>query len=311
MKKNNRIDVYWKGVPQGLRYMCLATQFNGGDPYCTQAVIHYLIDHMEDCDRFLNGTTPYDIILQIDRALETCLFPICIHESDWVEYTDDIEKILCLSEDLVRKIGPRDYKEGYLIPHSRNKTMKIIELSQKLDVYFSVLYMFKRDYEKLKEKLDLVLGDTERNIVSMLSYEDAEDYAYEDDWMNDHYPGYDVWEPINWLIHESISDDNARMMLARAYEGYAVFLDGEKVKPLDKCARLHIRKKVEKRLQDLCDLIVDGIEDTFQTKTALPEGVFRRLTEEKTEFDGMIERSFQRELELTGGGYDPVDEILF
>lgn len=262
MKKKQKSN-YWKGFPEELRLMCLA-EVRGCGHYCTKPILKYLLDHMNDCDTYIMETSPYEVLRWIDTAVEMCLFPLEQHVEDWIENKIDIHRVLNRAEELLQKVAPADYKEGHRTSHCSQYSISIIEYAQKLNVYFSVLYMFTEEWKSLQNKLDQLLSDTEHNVRHMLSCEDTEKYAFEDDWAEFHYPGTDSWEPLNWLCKEFIPGGNARKLFAQTYEKYALFLEklGESNRHSIACTHLH--SNAERRLRDICNLILDEVEDYLE-----------------------------------------------
>lgn len=163
MKKKNHRGKYWKGIPEELKLMCLA-EVRGTGHYCTRPVLKYLLDHMNECDTYIFGTMPYEVIRWIDTAVEMCLFPLEQHEKDWTESLEDIRQVLYRSEELLKRVAPADYREGYRTSYDNRYECNVIEYAQKLDVYFCVLYMFSEKWDKLQERLKLLLTDTEQNV---------------------------------------------------------------------------------------------------------------------------------------------------
>lgn len=257
--KNSCKSNYWKGIPDELHFMCLEEMKSSRHSY-SKRVLNYLKEHMNDCESFIFGTTPYDVIHWIDVALEICLFPLEQREDIWINNTDDICQILIRSEELLKRVAPADYKEGYRVPGDSLYEFNTIEYSQKLDVYFSVLYMFSEEWDKLRERLEQLRIDTEQNVIHMVSFEDAEKYASWDDWAEYHYAGTDSWEPLNWIYREFIPGGNATKIYTEVFKKYVLFLNREYENPKKAGAFLHLKTNAEKRLDNLNDLIQDEIE---------------------------------------------------
>ena len=288
-KKKNHNNNYWKNFPEELRLMCLA-EVRGTGHYCTVPVLRCLADHMNECDSFIFGTTPYDVIRWIDTAVEMCLFPLEQHEDDWIANTEDIRKVLARSEELLLKIAPADYREGYRTPDDSCHEFNIIEYAQKLDVYFSILYMFTEEWERLRDRLEQLLSDTEQNVRHMLSYEDAEKYAAWDDWAEFHYVGTDTWEPLNWLCREFLPSGGARKLFAQVYEKYAFFLNELHESSRHSKALSHLITNAEKRLKDICALLLDEVEDCLEST----KGDEQCLIADRELYDLMMQKSEKR-----------------
>ena len=290
MKKNSYKTNQWKNFPEELKLMCLA-EVRGTGHYCTAPVLKCLIDHMNECDSYIFGITPYDVIRWIDTAVEMCLFPLEWHEKDWIANTEDIQKVLDRSEELLLKVAPADYKEGHRTLYDSRHEVSVIEYIQRLDVYFCVLYMFTGEWQKLKDRLDQqLLPETERNVRYMLCSENAEEYAEMDDWTEFHYPGTDGWEPINWLCREFIPHGNARKIFAQSYEKYVMFLNGLDKDERHDNALSHLIANAEKRLRDTCTMILDEIEDCLEDT----EGSEQSLTADRALYESMIQKSEER-----------------
>lgn len=289
MKKKNHRGKYWKGIPEELKLMCLA-EVRGTGHYCTRPVLKYLLDHMNECDTYVFGTMPYEVIRWIDTAVEMCLFPLEQHEKDWTESLEDIRQVLYRSEELLKRVAPADYREGYRTSYDNRYECNVIEYAQKLDVYFCVLYMFSEEWDKLQERLKLLLTDTEQNVRHMLSDKDAEKYAAWDDWAEYHYAGTDVWEPINWLCREFLPGGNARKLFARTYQEYATYLADLEKSYGHSAALMHLRTNAERRLKHICDLILDEICD--EKEDAVEDD--KQLLADEAEFEEMLQLSDDR-----------------
>lgn len=263
MEKKKDHKNYWKNFPEELKLMCLA-EVQGTGHYSTALVLKCLADHMDECDSYNFGITLYDVIRWIDTAVEIYLFPLEWHEKDWIANTEDIRKVLVRSEELLHKVAPADYKERHRASYDNKHEFSIIEYIQKLDVYYCVLYMFTEEWQKLQDRLDQLISDTEHNVKYMLCSEHAVEYAAIDDWAEFHYPGTDVWEPINWLCRESIPDSNARKLFAQSYEKYVMFLNDLDKDEWHGKALSHMIINAEKRLKHFSELILDEIEDYLE-----------------------------------------------
>ncbi len=288
MNKKERNN-YWKGIPEELKYMCLA-EVHGTGNYCTRPVIKYLLDHMYDCDTYVFEATPYEIIRCIDIGIETCLFPLEQHDKDWTESLGSIEKILYRSEELIEKIAPADYRGGYRTTYDSRYEYNIIEYAQKLDLYFCVLHMFSKEWNKLQDRLKWLLAYTKQNVGNMINSENAEKYASWDDWAEFHFPGTDVWEPINWLYREAIPNGNARKLFARTYQKYAIYLAELENSRERSAALTHLRTNAEKRLKHICEVILDEIAEEKETL----KGDDEQLLADEVEFEKMLRLSEDR-----------------
>ena len=279
MKMKKGKTKFWKGVPDELRYMCLANIRSSAKSYCIAPALEYLGDHLLDCDYYVFGTTPYDIIKWIDIVFETCLFPLEVHEEVWRANSDAIWRILNRSEELLNKYAPSDYKQGCRTSFENIQEFNAVEYAQKLNVYFCVLFMITEDWKRLFPYLENVVSDSERNVDNMILYEDAMKYVNSDDWAEYHYVGVDKWEPINWLYRESLPNDKAQKMYAQAYEEYAIFLFEKCSTDADSQAQIGLHRKAEERLLRLCNYFVD--EETCNAR-------------DRKRFEKMIERSEKR-----------------
>lgn len=289
MKKRNRKDIYWKGCPEELRLMCQA-ELLSREQYCTKPVIKYLIDHIYECDTFMTGVTVYDVIHWIDRGMETCLFPLELYYKEWIENIEDIRTILNRSEELLRRIAPEDLDESYRLTYDDLIGTCIVEYAQKLDVYFSILYMFTEEWENLQDSLNNLLLDTERNIKSMIFYDDCEKFVSCDDWAEDyHYTGTEKWEPINWIYKECIPCEKAIKLYGKVYEQYTLFLN-DLNNSLKSKACEHLCIKAENRLMKLCDFILTEIDDEIE----FSEGDEKELSADKNFYVTILNNSLER-----------------
>ncbi len=287
MKKTSKKYTYWSGIPDELRYLCLAQS-----RFSTKAILGYLLDHMGDCDMFLCKTSPQEIIRQIDVGVEA-LFPLEFHEEDWRENSDEILRLLTRSEQLLQKVAPADYKSGYWTSDPCRPQNDFIALAQRLNVYFCSLYMFTEEEQALRERLELVLSDTERNVRHMLRDQEADKYAAQDDWAEFHYPGLgiDNWEPMRWLSREFIPNENAQMVLVEYCEKYAMFLYEMKSGMPRSLACAHLHSCAEKRLAALCQQLLDIIwENTEGADAIVPP-----LLSAKDQLEEMLQRGGERQ----------------
>ncbi len=263
-KKNNRLNSdYWKGIPDELRRMCLSNVNYSENPSEFSAVAEYLLGQLYICDSFLYGVTPYDVIRWIDRSFELCLFPLETNEDEWIKNWNAIEKILNRSEELIRRYAPTNYSTGYRTPEDRLHYYSIIEYSQKLDVFYSCLYMIMQDYDKYKERLKRVLESTQRNVKYLISLDDAENYVGEVDWAEDHYVGTDTFEPLIWIGREYIPAKEALSIYVEILKKYTVYLkELEKTAP-NATALSILRSNARSRLNYTCGLILYEIEESL------------------------------------------------
>ena len=292
MKKKKSNKKLWKGVPDELRFMCLADIHSVGQHYCIEPILKYVIDHMHDCNSTISGTTPFDVIRWVDIVFESCMFPLEFHEASWRSFISELSQILNRSEELLRRVGPSDYNTGFRTVDDGSRPAKIIELAQKLDVYFCVLYMYTEDWSSLQKRLEMLRADTQRNVQHLLSSIDAMRFAMQDDWAEYHYPGVDSWEPLNWLMREYIPGGKARKLLAQVFERYVLFLNEQSRSINSTEASILLRRKSEERFRELCNMVLEEIEacqeDTSIDKDDLLLGM------EKILYEDMYQRSLDR-----------------
>ncbi len=267
MKNKNIKKTFWRDVPDELRYLCMANVLKGSaDYYCSGAILNYLIEHMNitACDSFIYDTSPYDVINWIDKAFETCLFPLEIHEKEWKKHSKEIEQILSRSEELLQRLGPPDYKIGYVTQYNDESNVDIIGWSQKLNVYYSVYYLYTEQWNKLEFRLQLLLENTKRNLKQMILFNEIENYTSEVEWTDYHYWGMDRIEPINWLYREYLPAGSSRKIYTRILENYALFLDDMRKNSSNSSAWSILHKRAEKKLQKICELVLDDIYDNLE-----------------------------------------------
>ena len=286
MKKTKNKFGYWAGIPDELRYLCLAHS-----RYSAKAILGYLLDHMTDCDLFLLKTTPQEVVRQIDVGVEA-LFPLEFHELDWRENRGEILQLLTRSEQLLQKVAPADYKSGYWTFEPCRPQNDTIALAQRLNVYFCTLYMFTEEEQALRERLEFVLSDTERNVRHMLRDQEADKYAAQDDWAEFHYPGLiiDALEPLRWLSREELPSENAQMILAEYCEKYAMFLYEMKSGMPRSWTSAHLHTCAEKRLAALCQQLLDVIWENEEADAIVPP-----LLSTKDLLEEMLRRSQERQ----------------
>ncbi len=252
---------YWKGFPNVLKEMCIAV-FIDNDDFLILPSLQYLLVHMYDYDTFHSDKTPYDAIRWIDEVFEHCLFSLETHEDAWSDYSNEISQILKNAEMLMDKIAPSDYKKGYRTAYEDPNKFNIIEYKQKLDVYLCVLDMYTEDWDQFSEHLNCVLDDSKRNIKYLLRDDRELKYITEGDYPYLWFPGSNPWEPIDWLMHEYISSDKAKLIYADVYEQYVRYL----VKlndSLDSVSSRHVLNRAKKRLIDFCIAEVISVEETL------------------------------------------------
>ena len=251
---------YWHQISFEFREMCLSqmhvnsSRFNN-----TYSVIRYLKEHMYDCDYKIFGFSVEDVIRHIDVGVETCLFPVESHIRDWIRFNDEIEMILSRSEELLQRIAPKDYSDGFINPEDDN--VDYARLSQKLNVYFTVLYFFREDWFSSQKRLNALLRNTEQNVSQMLTLDEAERYAKEDDWAEYHYLGIDKWQPLKWLGREYLPSGIARRYYVHIWEKYVIFLFTIKRSMLMKTAWQHVYAQAEIQLRESCESILEEIDD--------------------------------------------------
>ncbi len=291
MSEKSIRDDYWDGVPLELRYMCLSIMNSRDLHYCTTPMLKYL-DYITDLNPAnVIEMLPYEIIHSVDAAFESCLFPLEFHEEEWVEHREDIERILNRTEKMLQRMFPMDIKGRFLRPDSsKDETIKI-ELVQRINIYFSVLYMYSEKWENLQDRLNRLLENTELNMKHLLQLEEAEKYTTEDDWAEFHYSGVDRWEPLNWLSREFLPGGIARRMYAQTYEKYAVFLYDMKKEQMSNKAWPHVCFRTENRLRTICEAILEEIEDYLEESK---QNVHYFLIE-KEQYEKMIRSSEERE----------------
>ncbi len=276
MKKKNN---YWRGIPEELRFMCMANIHSTGRGYCTSVILDFLGDFMMECDSFVSGITPYDVIRSIDVAFETSLFPLETCGNEWKEHIHEIGNLLNRSEQLIEKVAPSDYRQGHRLPDLRG-SFDIVGYYQRLTLYFCVYYSFTKEWEKFETRLEDLLMSTERNVSFMLTCMKSYEYTSCNEWTDEfHYVGTDAWEPLSWLGKEYIDSPYALTMLIKSYKKYLLFL-GEygndknnaevMIIPEDpSCAHSlppaleHLRINAEKHLYRLTSYLQDDVENAL------------------------------------------------
>ena len=222
-----KISYYWENIPEEFQYMCL-TQSRRDRPYCTEPIIQWVLDHMGDCDRYVTGFTPYDVIRWIDIAIDRCLFPVNECEETWLKYRKEIAVILNRAEELLLRVAPADFKTSIVSPKDDHEDLgkfSIIAFAQRLNVYFSLLFMYTEEWGKLSKQLNEVLDDTERNLSHLLTQDDADTSASLIAIVELPFTGTNAWEPIGGLIKDHIPSGRASELFARTYEQYVLFLN--------------------------------------------------------------------------------------
>ena len=290
MKKNKKMNILWQGVPDQLRYLCLADFNETLDFYATKGIIDYLLDHMDDYDSFIYDITPYDVINWIDKVFVNHFYPTELHENEWISYSKEIEEILLKSEELIQKYGPSDYVTGYIIPYDKNKKIDIIGYAQRLNIYFSTLYMYTDAPQKLDNRLSKLFEDTKLNVTHMVFLNEAGNYIKQKEWSGFHISERDRIEPLLFLSQEYIPAGFPRMLYADILEEYALFLDDmlDTSKHSDIYSVLH--NNAEELLIKKCDEVLDDIYDELENSNEDNEILLTQNKRYETMYNSSKER---------------------
>lgn len=291
-KELNKKD-YWEGVPDALQHMCMV-EGRDSDGYCTLPALKYLIDHIQDCESHIGWITPYRYMQWVDTVFQSCLFPLEHYQDEWVAYQDEITAILKHDEELLWKYAPADYQKGYRTEFDESYEVNIIEFSQKLDVYFCVLYMFTQDWENLEKRLGMLVEDTKRNMEHILFFrEDADEPLLDHDYYYFLFPGPDKWEPINWLAREFLPPGRSRKLFVLAYEKYVLFLDGHYVINNTE-AGAKLLQQAETILRRECDDVLDELEDELELCSEDDDSDETAVRSEMKQYEEIFSKSKER-----------------
>ncbi|MBP3817286.1 MAG: hypothetical protein J6H31_03205 [Butyrivibrio sp.] len=286
IKKNNLQE-----IPHEL-YDLLRANVHGSGHNNTVSILKYLMNHMSECDSYIFDTIQYDVIHWIDEAMMKCLFPLELKAEEWIAESNYIHKILKRSEELLEKVAPKDFKEGYITHIKQHYTKNIIEYAQRLNVYFCALYMFTGDYDNLQKWLDQLLVYTENNISHLISDETESRLIHGEDWSKIQFEGTYKWEPLNIFCCHPLPDNKSRELVSYVYENYVLFLyklskGRGNYSQICKC----LYEKAEKCLYDLCYQILEEINRCIQENGEYTDEM---LINEKEEFETMLCRIDER-----------------
>ena len=280
----------WNGVPEELRLMCFSQELSSDTHYCTQPILQYLIDHLESCGTSPLRAGPPEVLHWVDIAIETSLFPLELYEDEWISYSDQIGQILSRSEKLLQDHIHNGQDEGSWMMYDFSAGSNETLITQKFDVYSCVHYMFTDNWNALKTRLKKLLAGTKDNVRHLLLCDEADRYAAQAGRAEIHYPGMDIWEPLNWLARESVPEGTAQKLLLETYESYTLFLEKLSHENQQSTAAHLLHQLAEKRLADLCDLVLDEIE--YSLKTAVQS--VRSLAAEKKRFETISQNNWKR-----------------
>ena len=286
---HKRVAAYWDGIPKDLRKICKAAFWESRQTYCSDAAIKWLTDHV-----FLDPSdlriAPLVVARWIDVTFEHCMFPLDPHEESWWGNSDEIKKILDRSRDILKKYAPKsDPSKLNIALYGDNATCT--ELSQKLNVYYCALYALTEEEDLLECFIKKVLDDTKQNIRRLITRRDAEKLAIKDDWTDRHYAGIDNIEIITWLTREYIGDLGACIQIAKAYEEYALFLEGLKTDYSNSRACHILHMNAERRLTAYAGMLLEHAEDCLEDAQDWEQPFFTKV---KVESERIIEESNAR-----------------
>ena len=286
-------------LPDDLKSMLLADRLSVGRRYIIKPILDYLLDHMLDNKDELTETTPQEIIFWIDSTFERCLFPLEFNsEEAWESYPEEIRQILERAEDLLLDLPATFFRNGYDTP--QDMITGNLNILQRFNIYFSVLYIHTNELDKLEERLEQLLSYSKRSVQLLLGYKEEEAMSVVESRLGYHSPGMDRLEPINWLEREYIPNTEARKLYTRVYERYAnsLFDLMNDWRSSRVAARIH--ENAEKRLRGLCDLILYRLAEDHEA----PSG-----NEEKEAYEAILQRSLERSAAAIGTPLHPVDNL--
>ena len=218
LKEMNRR--YWDGVPKELRFMCLNEAVGTGNMSCASSAIAYLVGRLDECDEYSSGTSAWDMVKWIDITFESCMFPLELHEDDWLANLDSIQLILDKEEKLLFKVSPKYFNYGHRVPDDENFRFNSVMYWQKLGVYYCVLYMYKKDDDGVENCFYRILTDTNQNLDYLLTLEDAWKYATENEGLQYTTPDFYKWETINKLYGQDLPTKKAYQLYMEHYDVY-------------------------------------------------------------------------------------------
>ena len=291
--KNNN---YWDGVPEELRLLCdFESSFNDVKHECVAPALNYLCSHSEDCYDESSGVTVRDYLHWLEVGFDHCLFPLEIYGDDWAMNAVLINEILSKAEQMMIKENPNIYNESLVKPEADLPDSDLYEISQKITLYYCVYFSALERWGELKEKLNLLLEATKRNMRALLNRRDKLNPRAHNELFKYYYLLDKAYEPLFWLYYHDLPNFQSREYLAETYEKYAVFLeelsDDLPDDSMEICKGVQIT--VEDQLSGLCDSIIlnaldaigckFGPEDFWNNKISYFEEI-KAKSDERAEF---------------------------
>ena len=230
---NTNIDSFpagWEGYPDKLKDICISC-FCADGRKTPQDGIAFLINVQDTTLKSYVGKSVMAYACWVNRFFGDCMFPLELHEDDWINNISRIKTILKCArkslQDIAVKEGINSYyhkdEEGYLNPDK-----DIVAISQNLDMFLYISYLFSHEQKKMITCLDRIVDGTCQNIRFLLNHKEIDRLlkmvTISEDSFYIH--GMEYWyEPASWLFHESISDQLC---------GEVTFLFLELIKKLEK-----------------------------------------------------------------------------
>ncbi len=248
---------YWKGIPKQLKYLIKAEECSD-DFYCLEAILKYLTDHMYDCDSCMNNTSPYEVIRWINKVMDSCFMPVEFSDKLWLRHSRVIAPILNRAADLIQKYAPADYNTCAFLACS-DTSPNMAYYYQKINCYICILNMYTGDIGKVKESLQLVLEDSERNVMHICNTHLANPYLeVKGQFGGGSYYYWDDFEPIYIVPRDGLISYEIRKIYTEYLERYVQFYANmEKDYPNLTESWRALREVAEDILQDIKDMILE------------------------------------------------------
>ena len=286
-KQEDKYDCWWEGVPEELKYLCIVGVTC--NDYSTSGALKYLMDHIDICTSSMSRMNPYDFLKCVNRVFEDCLYPLELHEEDWKNHASDISKILSAAEYFFKRYVPSDYKTGNRDEFDRLRTYNFIEIYQHLDVYKCTLDAIMENWIDLKARINSLIDSTKRNVKYLVRFTDLEEIEDDESIEGYHFPGFDSWQPLNWVCREALSNATWLKHLIPDYEKYVISLY-EIIEESEQSDAEKLIYQAEDNLENLCDYAIMYLETDLEDDY----GDSYIINDEIKNFKEMVQKSKDR-----------------
>lgn len=260
-KRNKAASKLWERFPETLRHILITMDRSNGE-YGASEALRYLNEHKVSPPDH-SGTSKLDYLRWVDRVFRDILYPVFNHEDLWENRGDEIEEILARAESYLHDLT-EDYERLSVMSRDERgfyDSADLVTIAQDLDMFFCIMYWYKKEDEQFDKKLIDIFEATKRNVSYLLQHEYAADLKELDFYgMEDYLPmRFYYWENIAWLYHFGGAAEFT-LPLIKTYEEYINYLQD-----LDVGSNWKIRDEIsvraEEDLQFLYELDIDRKKD--------------------------------------------------